>query len=107
MKVYLDILERVTWTAIQAAAAEWLVTQGFDMQTLKLAGAAAVVAAVKCVVATRVGDSDSAAALPGVDGGERDHPADPEFAAPQPLTAPLPARKKAARPAKKAAKKQR
>ena len=105
MKVYLDILERVTWTAIQAAAAEWLVTQGFDMQTLKLAGAAAVVAAVKCVVATRVGDSDSAAALPGVDGGgERDHPADPEFATPQPLAAPLPARK-AARPAKKAAKK--
>lgn len=67
-RIYLDILERVAWTAVQAGAAEWLVTQGFDVQTAKLAGAAALVAAVKCVLATKIGDSDSAAALPGVDG---------------------------------------
>ena len=99
MKVYLDIIERVAWTAIQAAAAEWLVTQGFDAQTLKLAGAAALAAAVKCVLATRIGDSQSAAALPGVDGtGHENHPA-------AAVVEPAEPAKKVARPAKKAAKK--
>lgn len=67
-KVYLDILERVFWTALQGFAAELLVTQSFDTQSLKVAGAAAGLAALKCVLATQIGDSSSAAALPGVKG---------------------------------------
>ena len=69
-KFYLDLLERVVWTAIQSAGAEWLATgMSFDALTLKVAGGAAVASVVKCLVASRVGDSSSAAALPGVDGG--------------------------------------
>lgn len=69
-KFYLDLLERVVWTAIQAAGAEWVATgMSFDAQTAKVAGAAALASAVKCLLASRVGDSQSAAAFPGVDGG--------------------------------------
>ena len=69
-KFYLDLLERVVWTAIQSAAAEWVATgMTFDAQTAKIAGAAALASAVKCLMASRIGDSQSAAALPGVDGG--------------------------------------
>lgn len=68
MNKYVDIAERVAWTAIQGFAAEWLVTQSLDATTLKVAGLAAIVSAAKCIVATRIGDSDSAAAIPGVKG---------------------------------------
>lgn len=66
-RFYLDLLERVSWTAIQAAAAAVLIT-GFGVDSLKIAGAAAGASVLKCLLASRVGDSDSAAALPGVDG---------------------------------------
>jgi hypothetical protein len=69
-KFYLDMLERVLWTAIQSGGAAWLATGlSFDALTLKVAGGAALASAVKCLVASRVGDSSSAAAMPGVDGG--------------------------------------
>lgn len=67
-RVYLDILERVVWTALQAGVGAWVALGDFSDTTLKVAGVAAVTAAAKCILATRVGDSDSAAALPGVDG---------------------------------------
>lgn len=62
---YLDILERVVWTAIQATCGALLdvLTQGEI--TWRAAGYATAIALLKCVVATRVGDRDSAAALPG------------------------------------------
>lgn len=64
MRIYLDVLERVGWTFIQAFAATVIVT-GFNKEGLVIAASAAGVSALKCVAATRIGDSDSAAALPG------------------------------------------
>jgi hypothetical protein len=63
---YLDLVERVVWTALQAFAASMLVV-GFDdlAQAARISGAAAAVSVLKCVVAMNVGDRDSAAALPG------------------------------------------
>jgi hypothetical protein len=68
--VALDILERVTWTALQAFLATWLVLQargdGWDAAiVLEIAGGAAAVAAVKCILAVNIGDKSTAAALPG------------------------------------------
>lgn len=63
---YLDFLERVGWTAIQAFAATALVT-GFDDWALtgKIAGTAAVGAALKVVAAQQFGDRGSGDAIPG------------------------------------------
>lgn len=61
-----DFAERVVWTAVQAAAAAALAT-GFDNWNLtgKVAGIAAVVAALKVIVAQNVGTHDDGAAIPG------------------------------------------
>lgn len=61
-----DFIERVAWTAFQAFAATALVT-GFDdwNLTLKVAGTAALAAALKVIVAQNVGDSGNGAAIPG------------------------------------------
>lgn len=61
-----DFVERVGWTAIQAAAAAALAT-GFDNWTLtgKVAGLAALAAALKVVTAQNVGSSRDGAAIPG------------------------------------------
>lgn len=61
-----DFLERVSWTSIQAAAAAALAT-GFDdwSLTVKIAGAAALAAALKVIVAQQVGDRGSGDAIPG------------------------------------------
>jgi hypothetical protein len=68
-KLLLDIAERTLWTGIQAAAASLLVL-GIGWDSLKVAGAAGAAAILKCVVASHVGDDNSAAALPGsVDAG--------------------------------------
>lgn len=64
MSRYLDLLERVVWTAVQGFLAEWIVTQSVDQQSFSLAGVAALVAAAKCVLAFQVGSSNTAATLP-------------------------------------------
>lgn len=64
-RFYVDLLERTAWTAFEAGAAVWLITTEFNETTLKAAGLAAAIAAVKCVMASRVGNDQSAAALPG------------------------------------------
>lgn len=64
MSRYLDLLERVLWTFAQGFAAEWIVTQSIDGQTLKVAAVAGAVAAVKCVLAFQVGSGNTAATLP-------------------------------------------
>jgi hypothetical protein len=66
MSKWLDLLERVLWTAIQAFAASLLVT-GFDdwVTALKIAGAAAAAAALKVIVAQNVGEKETGAAIPG------------------------------------------
>lgn len=60
----LDFAERVAWTAIQAGAASLLVS-GFTGEAWKIAGAAAAIAALKVIVAQRVGSGDAGAAIPG------------------------------------------
>jgi hypothetical protein len=61
-----DFIERVAWTALQAAAAAALAT-GFDNWTLtgKVAGLAALAAALKVVIAQNVGARNDGAAIPG------------------------------------------
>jgi hypothetical protein len=63
---YLDFIERVGWTAIQAGAASFVVT-GFDdwKMNLGIAGSAAALAAVKVIVAQRVGSGGAGDAIPG------------------------------------------
>lgn len=65
LKFLKDMGERVVWTFVQAFLAVWVVTGDFTQQTLKVAAAAGLVAAGKAVLASRMGDSESAATLPG------------------------------------------
>lgn len=60
----LDFLERVGWTAVQAGAAV-LIVSGFDAEAWKVAATAAGLAALKVLVAQRVGDSGMGDAIPG------------------------------------------
>lgn len=75
---YLDLLERVLWTAIQGGLAVWIATPAdlFSETSAKVAGVAAVIAAAKCLLAFNVGSDNTAATLPvgpdthmGGDGG--------------------------------------
>jgi hypothetical protein len=63
-KLMLDIAERTIWTGIQAGAAS-LLALGYSWDSLKIAGYACAGAILKGVVASHVGDDDTAAALPG------------------------------------------
>lgn len=115
MNRYVDALERIVWTAVEGFCAEWLVTQSLDAWSLKIAGVAGLASAAKCIVAMRMGDSNSAAAIPGVQGKAEAvdrHPAaftEPEAVPFAQQARNLPPRKKPAakkaQPAKKAAKK--
>lgn len=61
-----DLLDRVAWTALQAGAAEWVVSGfTFDVATLKVAGGAAAIAAAKVVIAQRTSKSGDGSAIPG------------------------------------------
>lgn len=69
----LDLLERSIWTFIQAAGA-LLIADGTDVvaigsfgDKLKLAAIAGGIAVMKCVLASQVGNSGTAQALPGVE----------------------------------------
>lgn len=85
MTRYLDLLERTLWTAVQAALAVWLVTPAdlFSSTSAKVAGAAAAIAAAKCLLAFGVGSPNTAATLPaGPDtdlGGDLEHEATGEL----------------------------
>ena len=61
---YLDLLERTGWTAVQAFAGVLLgsyATMGVDWATVFVsAGIAAGIAAIKCLIAFRFGDPDTA-----------------------------------------------
>lgn len=60
----LDLLERVLWTAAQAIAGVLLDLLVSDQITLRAAGYAAGIAVLKALLATKVGDPNSAATLP-------------------------------------------
>ena len=61
MSKYLDLLERVVWTFVQAAGAVILVQQNFGADVWKIAAVAGGIAVAKCLVAFQVGDKNSAA----------------------------------------------
>lgn len=63
---WLDFVERVVWTAIQAGAAAALAT-GFDdwRLTLEIAGTAALISALKVIAAQNTGTGDNGSAIPG------------------------------------------
>ena len=62
-----DIVERSAWTFVQAFAAAWLVFDrelALDNDTLKTALIAGAIAVAKGIVASRIGNEESAATLP-------------------------------------------
>ena len=65
---YLDMAERVAWTAAQGFAAVLIVNQEWSVDVLKIAATAAGIALLKAILATRIGDGDSAATWPSGEG---------------------------------------
>lgn len=62
---YLDLLERVGWTAVEAFLGYFIATGGKLTENVwQGAGAAALIATAKCIVAFRVGSTNTAATLP-------------------------------------------
>ena len=60
----LDMLERTLWTFAQASAAVLIVEQDWTPDVLKVAVTAGAIAVLKAIVASRIGNEDSAATLP-------------------------------------------
>jgi hypothetical protein len=69
----LDLAERSVWTFLQTAGALWVANAAQDAvdipfwDNLKVAALAGVIAVVKGLIASRVGNSGTAQALPGVE----------------------------------------
>jgi hypothetical protein len=68
-KLFLDLVERAVWTFLQAGLGVFVLADSFDAnldnaEKAAMAGLAAVIALVKGVVASRVGDTGTAATLP-------------------------------------------
>lgn len=59
-----DMAERVIWTFIQSAAAVMIVETSWTPDVLKVAATAGAIAVLKAIVASRIGNEDSAATLP-------------------------------------------
>ena len=59
-----DMAERVIWTFVQAASAVLLVEQDWTPDALKIAVTAGGIAVLKAIVASRIGNHESAATLP-------------------------------------------
>lgn len=64
-----DFVERVVWTAVQAFAASAIVLLSADefewADVFKVAGVAALIAALKVLAAQNLGDNNDGAAIPG------------------------------------------
>lgn len=69
----LDAIERIIWTAIQAAAGAFIDIAASGELTWRAVGYATLIALAKVIVAKGVGDPDSAATLPS----PPDHAHDP------------------------------
>ena len=65
-----DMAERCIWTFIQSAAAVMIVEQDWTPDVLKVAVTAGAIAVLKAIVASRIGNEDSAATLPAENAGE-------------------------------------
>lgn len=62
-KLTKDIIERTFWTAVQAFLAVWVMTDVSSLKSAAVAAGAAVIAGLKGLAATKIGDPESAAAL--------------------------------------------
>jgi len=61
-----DLADRASWTALQAGAAQFAIDGFvFSVDTIKVAAAAAAIAAVKVVIAQRTSASGDGSAIPG------------------------------------------
>lgn len=70
-ELLVDVAERAVWTLVQAFAAAVVAAGALDLEALKVAGVAAVLAVLKGLAGTRIGDRHSAATLPGAGKGRR------------------------------------
>lgn len=61
---YLDLLERLVWTFIQGFVAFWVMTGEVDRDTLIAGVIAGAISVAKSLLATQIGDKNSAATLP-------------------------------------------
>lgn len=61
--IYKDLIERVTWTAVQAFLAAFTIGGVDNAKAAAIAGVAAALSVIKGFAATRVGDPESAATL--------------------------------------------
>lgn len=62
----LDAAERVIWTFLQAFGAV-VIINGWSWESLQIALAAGGISVLKCLIAMKVGNSNTAQALPGVE----------------------------------------
>lgn len=62
-KLTKDIIERTFWTAVQAFLAVWVMTDVSSLKSAAVAAGAAVIAVLKALAATKIGDPESAATL--------------------------------------------
>jgi len=62
-KLHKDILERAIWTAVQAFVAVYTVGGVDELKSAAAAAFAAGISVIKGFVATKMGDSESAATL--------------------------------------------
>jgi heme A synthase len=65
-KFWVDMIERVVMTFLQAFAGAWIVRQSFDKDTLLISLTAGAVSLAKCILAANIGNRDSASAAPTV-----------------------------------------
>jgi hypothetical protein len=63
MELYKDIIERAVWTAVQSFLAVFAVTDLSTTKAASVAGAGALVSALKSIAASRLGDIGSASSV--------------------------------------------
>ena len=63
MNVYKDIIERAVWTAVQSFLAVFTVTDLSSTKAATVAGAGALISALKSIAATKVGDPSNASTV--------------------------------------------
>jgi hypothetical protein len=63
MDLYKDIIERAMWTAVQSFLAVFTVADLSTTKTASIAGAGALIAALKGLAASKLGDPNNASTL--------------------------------------------
>jgi hypothetical protein len=63
MNLYRDIIERAVWTAVQSFLAVFTVTDLSSSKAAAVAGAGALISALKSVAASKIGDPSNGSTL--------------------------------------------